>query len=379
VSVFSQTQGNSKSPRILVLRAGAIGDTLMVTPLVRALRHAFPNAFLLFVCSRSARDVVRYNPHLDQIIPLAYRHLPVWLSAEKWRALRALRDSRLDWGLVLESHPRFLDMARRAGMGRWTAYGALPGDDGFEPAAFDPHRHAIENHLRAALPLGVQPAGLGMELHYPAEFDQLVERRLAEAGVSRADRLVGIHAGWGGRKHSLDQTRLRSWPPDRFAQVARSLVQAAGSRVVLTGSPQDRALTRYIARLSGVPCLDLAARLPLLELAALIRRLDVYVTADSGPAHMAAALGTPLVTLWGPAIFEQTAPVGASGPVRVLYHRVPCAPCYGTPLMKTCQDNVCMKQIGTEEVLDAALKMLRLSEARHREPIPAPSGPRPPA
>jgi ADP-heptose:LPS heptosyltransferase len=148
----------SKTPRILVLRAGAIGDTLMVTPLVRALRQTFPAAYLVFLCSRSAYDVVRYNPHLDEVIPITYRHLPFWLSAEKLRILRRLRALNLDWGLALESHPSFLQLVRWAGAARMIGYGILPGVERFERACFDPQRHSIENHLNAARPLGVGPA-----------------------------------------------------------------------------------------------------------------------------------------------------------------------------------------------------------------------------
>jgi len=101
---------------------------------------------------------------------------------------------------------------------------------------------------------------------------------------------------------------------------------------------------------ADVSCLDMAGQLSLLELAALIGRLNVYLTVDTGPAHMAAALGTPLVTLWGPGIFEQTAPISPANPPRILYHRVHCAPCYGTPAMKTCKNNICMKEIQVGEV-----------------------------
>ncbi len=349
---------SSKTPRILILRVGAIGDTLMITPLVRALRQTFANAYLVFVCSRSAYDVLRYNPHLNEVVPLAYRHLPVWLSVEKLRILRQLRSLDLDWALALESHPRFLDLVQRAGAARLFAYGALPNADGFERASFDSKCHCIENHLGVAHRLGVQPHGLEMELHYPPALDEVVQQRLARAGIQEGDCLVGVHAGWGGRKHPVHQTRLRSWPPQNFAQVIQSLVKRAGARVVLTGSSADRPLNQFIASLAAVPCVNLAGGLPLLEMAALIRRLNLYLTVDSGPAHMAAALGTPLITLWGPGIIEQTAPLAGRGPVRVLYHRVPCAPCYGTPLMNICQDNICMKQIEVGEVQSAMEEML---------------------
>ncbi len=357
--VHAANRGRLGRPRVLIVRAGAIGDTLMATPLVRAVRRTFPKCHLVFLCSASAHDVVRHNPHLNQVIPVKYRHLPAWLSSEKPRIHRTLRKLDLDWALVLESHSNFLDLAQEGGARRIIAYSGNEHEQGFEVARFDPQKHSIENHLAAAAPLGVQPDGLQMELHYPPEFDGIVAERLERAGVARTDCLVGIHTGWGGRARTPGQTRLRSWPPSRFADVIRWLAKERGARVAMTGSAADAPLVRYIAREAGVPCLDLAGKLSLLELAALIRRLDAYLTVDSGPGHMAAALGTKLVTLWGPAIFEQTVPISPGNPPRVLYHRVACAPCYGTPLMKTCKDNICMKEIQVEEVkaaLDAVLK-----------------------
>ena len=345
-------------PRVLIIRAGAIGDTLMATPLVRAVRRTFPQCHLVFVSSATAHEVVRFNPHIDRAIPLARRHLPAWLSREKRRIHRALQELDLDWALVLESHPNFINLARQGGARRIIAYSGDEHVQGFESARFNPQKHSIENHLELARPLGLRRDGLQMELNYQPQTIEIVARRLETAGVMSDDFLVGIHAGWGGRTRTPDQTRLRSWPPDRFAEIIRWLVEERGVRVALTGSVGDRRLTSYIARTAGVPCLDLAGELSLLELAALIRRMNTYLTVDSGPAHMAAALGTSLVTLWGPGIFEQTAPISPGNPPRILYHRVHCAPCYGTPAMKTCTDNICMKEIGVEEVkkaLDEAL------------------------
>lgn len=352
----------SGSPRIAVVRAGAIGDTLMATPLARAIRNTYPDACLVFLCARSACDILRYSPHLDEVIPLAARHLPSWLSIEKARIARRLADLRLDSMIILESHRSFTDLARRSGATRIVSYGALPGVPDAELAIFDPTKHAIENNLRAAEPLGVRPDGLRMEMHYPKEFHNRVRERLRLAGVPPDARLVGIHAGWGGRKHALEETRLKSWPPDRFARIARTLVTAVKAHVILTGARADRALTEFIASEAGVPCLNWAGELSLLELAALIRRMDLYVSIDSGPAHMAAALGTPLIVLLGPAIVEQTRPMPSDtlgDAVRILHEPVPCAPCYGTDLMRTCQDNICMKSIEAGAVEDAIGEMLR--------------------
>lgn len=337
-------------PRILIVRAGAIGDTLMATPLVRAVRKTFPECHLVFVCSAMALDVIRYNPHIDQTIAIAYRHLPAWLSREKSRIRSVLQKLDLDWALVLESHASFIELVKKAGARRILAYSGEDQAEGFEPVRFDPRKHSIENHLELARPLRLRQQGLHMELNNQPETIKTVTGRLEKAGIASGDCLVGIHAGWGGRTRAPDQTRLRSWPPDRFAEVVRWLVKERRAKVVLTGSATDRPLTRYIARTAGVPCLDFAGELSLLELAALIGCMNVYLTVDSGPAHMAAALGTSLVTLWGPGIFEQTAPVSPGNPPHILYHHVHCAPCYGTVAMRTCKDNICMKVIEIEEV-----------------------------
>lgn len=349
-------------PRILIVRTGAIGDTLMATPLVRAIRRTYPQCHLVFLCSAAAFDVVQFNPHIDEVIPVAQRHLPAWLSSEKRSIHRKLRALELDWALVLESHPSFIDLARQGGARRIIAYSALKHGRGFEPAHFDPKKHSIENHLELACPFGLRPDGLQMELNNQPETIENIARRLEAAGVLNDDFLVGVHAGWGGHARTPSQTRLRSWPADRFAEVVRWLVKERDARVALTGSAADRPLTSYIARTAGVECMDLAGELSLLELAALIGRMNAYLTVDSGPAHMAAALGTSLVTLWGPGIIEQTAPISPVNPPRILYRRVHCAPCYGTPAMKTCKDNICMKEIEVEDVkgaLEEALKLVR--------------------
>ena len=355
--------GSPGRPRILIVRAGAIGDTLMATPLVRAVRQTYPECHLVFLCSAAAHDMVRYNPHIDQTIPIAYRHLPAWLSSEKSRIHHTLRALDLDWALVLESHPSFIELVRKGGARRIIAYSGDEHAEGFEPARFDPRKHSIENHLELARPLRLRLVEFQMELNNQPETTKTVARRLQSAGIQPGDCLVGIHAGWGGRTRTPNQTRLRSWPPARFAEVVRWLVEGRGARVVLTGSADDRPLTRFIARAAGVPCLDLAGQLSLLELAALIGRLNAYLTVDTGPAHMAAALGAPLVTLWGPGIFEQTAPISPGNPPRILYHRVHCAPCYGTPAMKTCKNNICMKEIQVEEAKRALEEILTLEPA----------------
>ena len=107
---------------------------------------------------------------------------------------------------------------------------------------------------------------------------------------------------------------------------------------------------------------SLAGRTSMRELAAVIEKLDALVSVDSGPAHLAAAMGTPLVVLWGPAILEQVRPLSVRSPVTLLRHAPPCAPCYETPLMNTCRRNICMESIGPREVLASVAALLHRGE-----------------
>jgi len=103
----------------------------------------------------------------------------------------------------------------------------------------------------------------------------------------------------------------------------------------------------------------LAGRTSVREMAAVIEQLDVLVSVDSGPAHMAAALHTRLVVLWGPGILEQTRPCGDPSRVIVVRHPVFCAPCYGTPIMKQCQRNICMEAISPARVAGEVERLLK--------------------
>lgn len=341
-----------------MIRAGAIGDTLMATPLLRSLRKSFPDSYIGAVTSTTAAGVLQHNPHIDEVFPVAYRHLPTWLSLEKQRILARARKLKVDIVLSLEANSSFTKIACRTGAKQIITYDPSPLCSALHHLPNRDDEHSIEMHLRAGESIGAVPDGTAMELAYPEEIDTALEDRLRSVGISADNKIIGIHAGWGSREQHPTNTRLRSWPANRFGQAARWFFDRYKAKIVLTGAEQDRPLNDFIAAASGVPCYNLAGKFSLLESAALIRRMSLYLTIDSGPAHMAAALGTPLITLWGPGIFTATRPVAGKGTVTILREPPECAPCYGTPLMKVCQNNICMKQIAVADVKAAAADIL---------------------
>jgi len=321
--------------RILVVRAGALGDTLMATPVVRALSERHPEAAIDFLCSEAAAPLVELHPAIDRTFTLRLRNLPYALSLEKHRLASALKARRYDFAVLLERAPRYRMLVERAGVTDIRSFDETP---------FDPAQHAIQNNLAAAGVSGTTD----MDLHVSGSDDHDALELLAELPRPR----VGLHPGYGPRGKKRDQSaRLKGWPRSHFASLAQKL-GSDGVGVVVTGSTEDRSDASFIVGQTSAT--DLSGRTSVRQLAAVIRNLDLFISVDSGPAHMAAAVGTPLVVLWGPAIVEQVRPLSSRAPVRVLRHPVPCAPCYDTPLMKTCRRNICMEGITPDQVYAAA-------------------------
>jgi ADP-heptose:LPS heptosyltransferase len=336
--------------RILVVRAGALGDTLMATPVLPALAERYPAAAIDVLASAAAAPLLAGHPRLERVLQLRWRNLPYAMSLEKPALVRRLRAASYDLAIVLEHAARYYDLVRRARPRRIA---------GFLETPFDPALSSAANNLRAAgfddwasRPLA------------PEVFLEERDREEARAVVNRSQLpLIGLHAGYGpiGRSKRNQDVRQRGWKLENFIDLGRDLA-ARGMSIVLTGSAGDRPAVEQIAR--GLPAgsfVNAAGRLGVRGLAAAIGMMDAFVSVDSGPAHIAAAVGTPLVVLWGPGILEQTRPIGARAPVVVVRHPPPCAPCYGTPLMRTCPRNVCMEAIAPEEVLRATLVMLQSS------------------
>jgi heptosyltransferase-2 len=335
------------NPRILVVRVGALGDMLMVTPLLRALHHRYPEAEIDVLASSLAAPLLEYNPHLKNLFSLRNRNWPLALSPEKQRLIGRLRARRYDFAVLLEVAPRYRRLLTHVRPRRIASFSEVP---------FDAAQHAIVNNLRVA---GIQagPAeDLDMELPLTAGELATAELMLQDLPKPR----IGVHIGWGplGRKKRQDQ-RLRGWGHSNFIQLIGSILERHSGSVLLTGSPQDAKDTEPICRLHANQRLrSIAGRTRVRELAAVIKKLDLLVSVDSGPCHMAAALGTPLVVLWGPGRLEQTRPVSSFSQIRIVRHQVPCAPCQSTPRQKACRQNICMEEITPEEVFAEIEKLV---------------------
>ena len=348
--------------RVLLLRLERIGDLLMVLDAIRDARAAWPDAEIDLA-------VGSWNEPLARLIP-EVTHLHVadapWLARESgatWRALlaraRSWRTRRYDMVVNFEPDIRsnaiaWISGARRR-VGYWTGGG---GSFMTDAGAYAPRSHVSENARRLIAKAAYRQVPArdadDSRLRPPPEAEA---RATAMLGAARRP-LIGVHAS-GGRES-------KQWHLDRFASVARQLAGQRGATIVLTGSPGDRELVDDVRKQigDGVPVVDVAGALDLPSLAALLGRLDVLVTGDTGPMHLAAAMGTPVVALFGPSHVERYGPLARRK--RILRVDLPCSPCGQVRLPpERCRGHVpdCMDAIQVDAVVEAAASLLREAAA----------------
>ena len=346
--------------RVLLLRLERIGDLLMTLDAIRAVRARAPAAEIRLVVGSWNAALARLVPAVDRVESLD----APWLSREGTRssprevAARILQWRRHDFDLAINFEPDVRSNALLAAGGARRRIGyATGGGGGFLTGAlrYDRGAHAAANALRLverALPAGPDPAGADPPLRIPADAETRAARRLA----SHAGRgpLVGVNPGAG--------RAVKEWPAACFAAAAAALAESEDATIVLLGSASDAAATAGVraALPRGVRLIDLAGGAPLVDLAAVLRRLALLVTPDTGPMHLAAAVGTPVVGIFGPSDPVRYAPL--SPRAAVVHADLWCRPCNRMRRPpRRCSSGTpdCLARVGVDAVVDAARRLLR--------------------
>jgi lipopolysaccharide heptosyltransferase I len=347
--------------KVLIVKLSSLGDVIHTLPALTALRRHRPEAHLTWLVEPAAAEVLHDHPALNRVLILPR---PAWrellragragaLAREVRAFLRALRDTTYD--LVLD----FQGLAKSA---LWVAaaraarkVGPGPGRRRNELAWWaytervplpDPGAHAVERNLALLDALGLPRLPVRYDLPIPAAHAREANGLLAELGLAPGAAFVA----------AAPQTRwpTKNWTAAGFAGVADEL-QRRGLPVVFTGAPADRTALDAIAAAMHTPMRRVDGRTALRTLAAVFQRARAVLATDTGPMHLAVAVGTPVVALFGPTDPGYTGPYGPGH--GVLRHPVPCSPCF----KKTCRTRVvephaCMTRISVPEVVQAVLQ-----------------------
>jgi heptosyltransferase-2 len=301
--------------RLLLVRLHGLGDALMTTPALRALRRHWPQARIVMLAGASAAPALADNPHLDRLLVVQddvfFRPRPLRLL----RLALALRRERFDLALLFSRSRALLRFARLAGarrvrgLTRRTAASADPDRAGYE----------VDHNLALVRELEVPEQGHELELSIPTSAGAQ-----ADALVAGKGRFVVMAPG-GGENAGWSMPHKR-WPAELFAALARALHDRGGVTTVAVGGSEDEALAAEIVRGAGPGVALSATGTPLAVSAAIIRRGILLVTNDSVAMHLGLVAETPFAALFGPT--NPRAVLPRSGRFRVLRPQVPCSPCF---------------------------------------------------
>lgn len=334
------------------MRLYFLGDVLLSTPVLEALKRQFPDASLTVLIKKRARDILVNNPFVDELLEydaVERYHCPPWAA----RLALSLRRRRFDLAVDLTGDLRSSCLLFAIEPGYRVGFNHV--GLGFLLDRAIPYRatgHVVDHLLKAVELIGPTSVDPAPALYLTDDERGGGEALVRGAGVGEGRDYVVVSPG--------SNRLLRRWPASRFGRLSGLIRERLGAVPVVTGSALDAELAEEVVAASGGSALSLAGRLSVRDLAAVAAGAKAFVGNDSGPIHIAASQGTPVVGLFGPTTPTHYAPRGA--PSRIVWHRFPCSPCP----QRRCEraGDPCMASIAVDEVFEALQSLLSAERRR---------------
>jgi heptosyltransferase-2 len=337
---------------ILVRAVNWLGDAVMTTPALAALRAARPGSRITLLAKPLVAELFRGHPDVDEVMVYDRDGSHGGISG-RLRIASVLRARRFDSAILLQNA---FDAALLAFLARIPDRAGYPTDGRrlllTRPVPLTPEimaSHEVEYYLSLLAALGVpRPQSPGLRLHVTGDERNAMSARLSSLGLTPGAPILGINPGatFGAAKR---------WFPERFAAVADALAEAWGASVVLLGSAKEAPLSDAIEAAMKKKPAKLTGKTTVREMMALLGACAFLVTNDSGPMHVAAALGTPLTAIFGPTEWRRTSPWTKRARL-VRAEGIACAPCKRRECDRA---PICMLGVTPQMVIDASLDLYR--------------------
>lgn len=338
------------SPKNIIVRMpNWLGDLIMATPILADLRNHWPAAKITAMCQGQIGTLLAEDPHLDEIF--SFRKPSGWIHHRHISdILNPLKQGKYDLGILLTNSFSSAWWFWRGEVDNRVGYAthcrSFLLDCAVRYSSDYETQHQVVTYKQLLQPFGIPISDTAPCLYLTEEEKEAARQGLENCGVTQNHVIVGVNPGaaFGSAK---------CWLPDRFRRVVERILENPKTVVIFFGDETGCELVNDIT--AGLPerVINLAGKTTLRELMAFIQECDVFLTNDSGPMHMASALGIPLVALFGSTSDVTTGPY--SGGV-VIHKHVECSPCY----RRTCPiDFRCMKRIEVEEVYKELQNLIR--------------------
>jgi lipopolysaccharide heptosyltransferase II len=341
--------------RILISRTDRLGDVVLSTPVIKALREKFPQAYIAMMVSLSAKDIVEGNPYLDEVIIFDKdkKNLQGWWSA--FKLVKFLRKKKFDLAVIL--HPTnelhlltyLAKIPQRIGYDR--KLGALLNyrkvhlkQEGI--------KHEAEYNFDLIFDLGVSGNYHDLFIPIKQESERYVQELFCQEGVCQEDKILAINPG--------ASCPSKIWPTERFGQVCEKLVNLYNFKILLLGGAKEIHLAnKIVLEYKGKGEIsNLAGKTSVSQLASILKRCTLFISNDSGPVHIASALGTPVISIFGrkqPGLSpKRWGPLGQRD--KYLHKDVGCIQCLAHNCTK---EFACLKAITVDDVVSAAVSILK--------------------
>ncbi len=342
---------------LLIIKPSALGDIIQALPTLSALRSVCPQSRISWLVKSEWAEVLEGHPDLSEVIPVNFC-LRSW-----WEIIARVRERAFD--CVVDLQGLFRSGLIAGLSGAKVRVGFAQGREG--SPWFYTHRvhilnegtkhwrildvHMVDRYLEIAKVFGASMEHPQFRLPRSEKDRTVVDQLFAEAGVESRDRLIAIAP--------ISGQMAKNWPLERFIQVAVSLAKQNNVKIVLIGSSNDHAISQRFSQALGSVLVNLVGQTRIRQLSLVFDKVHLCIGNDSGPIHVAAACGVPVVACYGPSNPKAAAPYG-SGHVSLVSPTTPCHPC-GSYQCRNPHYLECLESISVEEVVSHAERILALN------------------
>jgi len=337
--------------RILIVRTDRIGDVILSTPVIKELRENYPDAYIAMMVSPYTKDIVEANPGLDEAIIYDKEVLHKgWL--ESIRFSQELKNKKFDLAIILHPSNRVHIVTFLAAIPKRIGYIKDMGfllTDGIKHTKQFGLKHESEYNLDLVRRLGIKVKNRDLFMPIKEESERWVDDLFKREGIKENDPLLIINPA--------ASCPSRIWPYERFAEVADKLVEKCGFKVLVIGGPKETLAAGNVIKYMRKTAIDVAGKTSISQLASLLKRGRLLISNDSGPVHIASALGIPVVSIFSRS--QKGLSPTRWGPLgkfdKVLHKDVGCVGCLAHNCVK---GFACLKAITVDDVLKAAEDIL---------------------
>jgi heptosyltransferase II len=354
--------------RILIINPFGIGDVLFTTPLVKNLKHYFPDSRIVFICGERVAPILENNPHIDEVIAFNrgdfkryYKQGKLAAIKRLWQVVLKLKRYKFNLCFDLSLEHRYSLLLKLLGVKMRIGYD-FKGRGRFltHKIELDEYKdkHVAEYHLELLNFLNLEPRPERLEFFLSSRQKEWAQDFLRLKGVKENDILIAI-APFGGEAFG-EQFEIKQWPAENFASLCDILCQRYRAKIVIMAGPKEKnALDSFLNLLYNKKDIIDTSSSSLIEAASIIGSCSIMIANDTGPLRFADALGVPSVALFGPTddkVYGFYPPDSGNIAVKKEF---PCRPCYRKFRLSGCNySRRCLKEISIDEVLKAVERLL---------------------